>query len=72
MSKLLKKIAGIILIFLGGLLVTVMTIIVLEQKIKNPSFDLFSVSLLFLAPTLLIGVGYEMLDSSDKKEDDTK
>jgi len=63
---------GSFMIVFGTLLASVMTIIVLDQKIRNPSFNLFSVCLLFLVPALLIGVGYEMLDSSNKGETGTK
>ena len=71
MSKLLKEIAGIFLIGLGGSLAFWIVIVILIQKIETPSFDLFSVIWLFLVPTLLIGVGYGMLDSSKKKEDNS-
>ena len=68
----MKKYMGFFMIVFGTLLAFVMTLFVLDQKIKNPSFDLFSVCLLFLVPALLIGVGYEMLDSSNKGENGTK
>ena len=53
---------------IGAILVLLMTLIILGQIIENPNFDLFSVIWLFLAPALLIGVGYEMLNSSNKEE----
>ena len=59
---------GFFMIVFGTLLAFVMTLVVLDQKIKDPSFNLFSVCLLFLVPALLIGVGYEMLESSENKE----
>ena len=72
MSKDLKEIAGIFMIIIGTILAAGLAFIILELIIYNPSFDLFSVIWLFLVPALLIGVGYEMLNSTDKKEDDTK
>ena len=64
----MKKTAGYFMTGIGAILVLLMTLIILEQMIKNPSFDLFSASFLFLAPAILIGVGYEMLESSENKE----
>lgn len=68
----MKKTAGYFMTGIGAILVLLMTLIILEQMIKNPSFDLFSASFLFLAPAILIGVGYEMLNSTGKKNNDTK
>lgn len=65
---MIKQKAGYFMIIFGTALALVMALIILEQKIKNQCFDLFSVCLLFLVPLLLISVGYEMLESSEKKE----
>ena len=68
----MKKTAGYFMTGIGAILVLLMTLIILEQMIKNPSFDLFSASFLFLAAAILIGVGYEMLNSASKETNDTK
>lgn len=63
---MIKQKAGYFMIIFGTALAVVMALIILEQKINNPSFDLFSVVWLFLVPALLIGVGYEMVNSANK------